>query len=156
MELVAKLLEIKLIKKKSKMNLNKIFIIGRVTKNPEQRLMPSGSSITSFSLATNRVWKDKDGQKKEESEFHNCTAFGKTAETIATYVVKGQEILVEGRIKTDSWEKDGKKNYSTKIIVESFQFGQKPAGSREHGPENIKKVEQDEIPIVEDGQVMEI
>jgi single-strand DNA-binding protein len=138
------------------MNLNKVFIVGRVTRAPEQRSMPSGSSVTSFSLATNRVWKDKDGQKQEETDFHNCTAFGKTAETIATYVVKGQEILVEGRIKTDTWEKDGVKKYSTKIIVESFQFGQKPAGAGAgQGPVDIKKADTNEIPVIEEEPVME-
>jgi single-strand DNA-binding protein len=111
--------------------------------------------VTSFSLAINRVWYDAQKQKKEETEFINCTAFGKTAETIATYVVKGQEILVEGRIKTDTWEKDGIKKYSTKIIVESFQFGQKPAGSGVAGPVDVKKVDQSEIPVIEEEPVME-
>lgn len=136
------------------MNLNKVFLVGRVTRAPEQRSMPSGSSVTSFSIATNRVWKNKDGQKQEETDFHNCTAFGKTAETIATYIVKGQEILIEGRIKTDTWEKDGVKKYSTKIIVESFQFGQKPAGAGQ-GPVDVKKVDQGEIPVIEEEPVME-
>jgi single-strand DNA-binding protein len=137
------------------MNLNKVFLIGRVTKQPEQRAMPSGSYITTFSLATNRVWKGQDGQKNEETEFHNLTAFGKTAETIATYVVKGQEIMVEGRIHTDAWQdKSGNKRYSTGIIVESFQFGQKPAGAqRQEADQNYKapKVEESEIPVIEEG-----
>jgi single-strand DNA-binding protein len=138
------------------MNLNKIFLIGRVTKQPEKRTMPSGSAITTFSIATNRVWKDKDGTKKEETEFSNCTAFGKTAETIATDVVKGQEIMVEGRIHTSQWvAKDGNKKYSTGIIVESFQFGQKPAGARTEKVET-PKINNEDIPVVEEPEPGEV
>jgi single-strand DNA-binding protein len=138
------------------MNLNKIFLIGRVTKQPEKRTMPSGSAITTFSIATNRVWKDKDVQKKEETEFSNCTAFGKTAETISTYVVKGQEIMVEGRIHTSQWlGKDGTKKYSTGIIVESFQFGQKPAGVRTEKVET-PKINNEDIPVVEEPEPGEV
>lgn len=137
------------------MNLNKCFLIGRVVRQPEQRALQSGASITTFSIATNRVWKDQQGQKKEETQFHNLTAFGKTAETIATYVVKGQEVMVEGRIHTDSWEKDGKKNYSTKIIVESFQFGQKPQGARTPAPQSMPKPTDEEIPVIEEEGVID-
>ena|SRR3990167_6805774 len=112
------------------MNLNKCQIIGRVTKDPELKTLPSGSAVTNFSLATNRTYKDKDGEKKEEVEFINCVVFGKAAETIAQYVRKGSLLYVEGRIQTRSWEgTDGKKNYRTEIVVENFQFGPKSANT---------------------------
>lgn len=112
------------------MNLNKVMQIGRVTKDPELKAIPSGTKVCSFSLANNRVWKDANGAKKEETDFHNVVAFGKTAETIGTWVKKGSLIYIEGRLKTRTWEgADGKKNYRTEIICESFQFGPKAAGA---------------------------
>ena len=93
------------------------------------RALPSGSQVTSFSLATNRTYKDKEGAKKEETEFINAVAFGKQAETIAQWVRKGQILYIDGRLKTQSWEKDGVKHYKTEVVVESFQFGPKAAGS---------------------------
>lgn len=111
------------------MNLNKTQQIGRVTKDPELKALPSGSKVCSFSVANNRVWKDANGAKKEETDFHNVVAFGKTAETIATWVKKGSLIYIEGRLKTHMWEKDGHKNYRTEIICENFVFGPKAAGT---------------------------
>ncbi len=112
------------------MNLNQCQLIGRVTKDPEIKTLPSGSSVASFGLATNRIWKDKEGTKKEEVEFHNLITFGKSADLIKQYVTKGQLLYVQGRIQTRSWEgKDGKKNYKTEILVENFQFGPKAQGT---------------------------
>lgn len=85
--------------------------------------------MTNFSLATSRTYKGKDDEKKEETEFHNCIAFGRTAEVINQYVIKGQELFVMGRLQTRSWEKDGQKHYRTEIIVENFQFGAKAKGT---------------------------
>jgi single-strand DNA-binding protein len=110
------------------MNLNKATIVGRVVRDPELRALPSGSQVASLSVATSRVYK-KDNAKKEETEFHNVIAFGKTAEIIGQYVKKGQLILIEGRLQTRSWEKDGHKNYRTEIICDVMQMGPKPAGS---------------------------
>ncbi len=108
------------------MNLNKAQLIGRVTRDPEMKALPSGTKVVKFGLATNNVFKDKAGEKKESTQFHNCVAFGRIAETIGQYVVKGQEIYVEGRIEYRDWEgKDGVKRNSTEIIVENFQFGQR-------------------------------
>ena len=111
------------------MNLNKLHLVGRVTKQPELKTFDSGAVLCSFSVATNHIYKNKDGEKVEETEFHNITAFGKTAETIVKYVTKGQELYVCGRLKTDMWEKEGQKHYSTKVILEQFQFGAKPKGT---------------------------
>ena len=107
------------------MYLNKVFLYGNLTRDPELKALPGGSQVANFGLATNRTFKDKAGQKQETTEFHNIVAFGRTAEVIAQYVKKGRPIFVEGRITTRSWEgkEDGKKQYRTEIIVDNFQFG---------------------------------
>lgn len=112
------------------MNLNQVNLIGRVTRDPEVKALPSGIQVCSFSLATNRVW-SKDGEKKEETDFHNVVAFGKTAETIGRYVKKGQLLFIQGRNQTRSWEHATHKinMYRTEVIVEKFQFGPKAANS---------------------------
>lgn len=110
------------------MYLNKAMIIGNLTRDPELRSLPSGIQVCSFSLATNRVWKDKDGAKQETSEFHNCVVFGRQAETTSQYLKKGDSALVEGRIQTRSWEKDGAKQYRTEIVADRVQFGPKGSG----------------------------
>src|SRR3989344_6107523 len=107
------------------MYLNKVFLYGNLTRDPELKALPSGSNVANFGLATNRTYKDKSGAKQEATEFHNVVAFGRTAEVIAQYCKKGRPIFVEGRITTRSWDdkETGKKNYRTEIIVENFQFG---------------------------------
>jgi len=101
-----------------------------VTKDPELKALPSGTKVVSFSIATNHTYKKESGEKVEQSAFHNCKAFGKTAETIGQYVIKGQELYVEGRIEYRVWDKtDGTKGYATEILVNTFQFGQKSGGA---------------------------
>lgn len=111
------------------MYLNKVFIIGNITKDPELKALPSGMQVATFSVATNRTWKDANGQKQEAADFHNIVVFGKQAEVIGQYMKKGSSIFIEGRIQTRSWDgPDGKKNYRTEVIAERFQFGPKTAG----------------------------
>lgn len=111
------------------MNLNKALLFGNLTRDPELRALPSGTNLTSFSLATNRVWKDKDGNKQQSADFHNIVVFGRQAETVAQYLKKGSSALVEGRIQTRSWDADdGTKKYRTEIIAERVQFGPKKDG----------------------------
>lgn len=105
------------------MYLNKSFLYGNLTRDPELKALPSGQQVASFGLATNRTYKDKNGQKQEATEFHNIVAFGRSAELIAQYMKKGRPLYVEGRIQTRSWESEGQKKYRTEIIVENFQFG---------------------------------
>ena len=105
------------------MYLNKAFLYGNLTRDPELRALPSGAQVASFGLATNRTYKDKNGQKQEATEFHNIVAFGRPAEVIAQYMKKGRPMFVEGRIQTRSWESDGQKKYRTEIVVDNFQFG---------------------------------
>ncbi len=111
------------------MYLNKALIIGNLTRDPELKSLPSGMQVTSFSLATNRVWKDKNGAKQESTDFHNIVVFGRQAETAAQYLKRGQSVCVEGRIQTRSWDgQDGKKQYRTEIVADNVQFGPKAAG----------------------------
>ncbi len=113
------------------MYLNKALIIGNLTRDPELKSLPSGIQVTSLSLATNRVWKDKNGAKQESSDFHNVVVFGRQAETSAQYLKKGQQVYIEGRIQTRSWDDKatGEKKYRTEIVAESVQFGPKAGGS---------------------------
>lgn len=110
------------------MYLNKVFIIGNLTRDPELKSLPSGVQVTSMGVATNRVWKDRDGQKQEDTEFHNVVVFGRQAETVAQYLKKGSSALVEGRLQTRSWESDGVKKYRTEIIADRVQFGARGMG----------------------------
>ena len=103
-------------------------VYGNLTRDPELKSLPSGSKVSSFSVATNRKWKDKDGADKEEVEYHNIVVFGRQAETCAQYLKKGSPALIEGRLQTRSWEKDGHKNYRTEIVAERVQFG--PIGAK--------------------------
>lgn len=123
------------------MYLNKAFLYGNLTRDPELKALPGGSNVASFGLATNRTFKDKNGAKQEATEFHNIVAFGRTAEVIAQYCKKGRPIFVEGRIQTRSWDdkETGKKNYRTEIVIDNFQFGAdggKGAPSESHGAES--------------------
>lgn len=113
--------------------MNKAQIIGNCGKDPEIRYLQSGDALASFSLATSRKWKDKQtGEQREETEWHNCSCFGKLAEVIGKYVKKGSKIYVEGRLKTESYDKDGQKHYSTKIIVEEMEMlDKKPDGDNQ-------------------------
>lgn len=113
------------------MYLNKVIIIGNLTRDPEQKALPSGIAVTNFSLATNRVWTDKDGTKQEAVDYHNIVVFGKQAEASGTYLKKGQSAMVEGRLQTRSWETDGVKKYATEVIADRVQFGQKAGGNTE-------------------------
>lgn len=108
------------------MYLNKVQLYGNLTRDPEMRALPSGQQVANFSIATNRTYKDKDGQKKEQVEYHNVVAFGRTAEVIGQYMKKGRPLFVEGRLQTRSWEKDGAKQYRTEVVLETFQFGPGP------------------------------
>jgi len=113
------------------MYLNKVIIIGNLTRDPELRSLPSGIKVCSFSLATNRVWKDKNGARQESADYHNVVVFGRQAETVAQYMKKGSSILVEGRMQTRSWEDktSGEKKYRTEIVADRTQFGPKSSGT---------------------------
>lgn len=112
------------------MYINKAFIFGNLTRDPEKKALPSGIAVVSFSVATNRVYKDKNGAKQESVDYHNVVAFNRQAEIIAQYLRKGSSVYIEGRIQTRSWDdKEGKKQYRTEIITENMQFGPKSGGT---------------------------
>jgi len=107
------------------MYLNKAIVIGNLTRDPELRSLPTGIKVCTFSLATNRVWKDKNGARQESADYHNVVVFGRQAETVAQYMKKGSSILVEGRMQTRSWDDKttGEKKYRTEIVADRTQFG---------------------------------
>ena len=127
------------------MYLNKVFLYGNLTRDPELRAMPTGNNVVNFGLATNRVYKDKNGAKQENTEFHNIVSFGKQAEILAQYLKKGNPVFIEGRLQTRSWDAEGTKKYRTEIIVDSFLFGPKGMGMPFKGSPSDKK---EEIPQV--------
>ena len=113
------------------MYLNKAFLYGNLTRDPELKSLPSGTKVVNFSIATNRTWKDKNGAKQESVTYHNVVAFSKQAELISQYLRKGSGIFVEGRIDNRSWDdKDGVKKYRSEVVVENFQFGPSSGGQR--------------------------
>ena len=113
------------------MYFNRAIVIGNLTRDPEMRALPSGISVTSFSVATNRVWKDKNGAKQESTDYHNVVVFGRQAETAAQYLKKGASVLVEGRMQTRSWDDktSGEKKYRTEIVADRVQFGPRRDGA---------------------------
>ena len=113
------------------MYLNKAFIIGNLTRDPELKAIPSGIKVCSFSVATNRVWKDKNGARQEAADYHNVVVFGRQAETVAQYMKKGSQVMVEGRMQTRSWDDaaTNTKKYRTEVIADRVQFGSTGGGS---------------------------
>ncbi len=122
------------------MNLNLAIIVGRLTRDPELKSLPSGQNLCSMSVATNQNYKDRDGVKQEKVEFHNIIVFGNSADSCARFLRKGQLISVEGRIQTRTWDdKDtGAKHYRTEIIASNVQFGPK---ADDRGAEQAKEPE---------------
>ena len=106
------------------MYINKAFIFGNLTRDPELRAMPNGMNVCSFGIATNRVFTGRDGKKQEQTDFHNIVVFGRQADTVAQYLKKGSSAFIEGRIQTRSWDgKDGEKKYRTEVVADRVQFG---------------------------------
>ncbi len=134
------------------MNLNKVFVIGNITRDPEIRTLPSGQPVCTFSIATNRVWKDKAGARQTMTEYHNIVMFGRLAEIAKQYLARGKMVFIEGRIQTRSWEKDGQKRSRTEIVAEEMQMG--PRGSdvassgqqSEQSPQQKEEVETIQYP----------
>src|SRR5262245_23508118 len=110
---------------------NKVILVGNLGRDPEVRSTPSGQPRASFTLATNRRWKDKNGQRQEQTEWHNIVVWGKQAEIAGQYLTKGKQIYLEGRIQTRSWEdrQTGEKKYMTEIVCDNFQMLGGPRGS---------------------------
>src|SRR3989338_4002389 len=110
------------------MNLNKVLLIGNLTRDPEMRSLPSGQPVVTFGIATNRVYK-RDGKQEKQTEFHNIVAFGRLAEIASQYLSRGKMVYIEGRLQTRNCEsKDGGKKNRTEIIMEGMQMGPKIGG----------------------------
>lgn len=136
------------------MYLNKVILIGNLTRDPELRSLASGIKVCSFSIATNRVWKDKNGSRQEAADYHNVVVFGRQAENVAQYMKKGSSILVEGRMQTRSWEdkSSGEKKYRTEVIADRTQFGPRGGNSGAGGAsseERAGEAKQDKTPEVD-------
>lgn len=110
------------------MYLNRVLLYGNLTRDPELKTLPSGIPASSFSLATNLTYKDREGKKQEKAEYHNIVVFGPQAETVNKWLKKGSGAMVEGRLQTTSWEKEGQKHYRTEIVAERVQFGPRAGG----------------------------
>ncbi len=129
------------------MNLNKVIIIGRLTRDPELRTTPQGQQVASFGVATNRVWTNQNGERQEKTEFHNVVVWRKLAEICGQYLSKGQLVMVEGRLETRSWEgQDGIKRSRTEIIAENMQMGPRAANTATESGQVSSK---EEIPTVQ-------
>lgn len=122
------------------MYINKAILFGNLTRDPELRSLPSGMNVCNFSIATNRVYRDRDGKKQEQTDFHNVVVFGRQADTVAQYLKKGSSAYVEGRMQTRSWDDktSGEKKYRTEIVAERVQFGPRTGGGG-------KRAEQEEV-----------
>ncbi len=104
-------------------NLNKVMMIGRLGQDPEIRYTQSGSAVANFSIATNEYWTDKQGEKRERTDWHNVVAWSKQADLVQSYLKKGSQVYIEGKIQNSDWEdQEGKKHYKTEIVVTNIQF----------------------------------
>jgi len=133
------------------MNLNKAFILGNLTRDPEIKALSSGYQVCSFGVATNRFFTSQSGEKKQEVEFHNIVAFGRLAEIASQFLAKGSLVLIEGRLRTRSWQDpSGSTRYRTEIIAERLQLGPKGVGKIVPEEKEEKGKTQEDIPIIEE------
>jgi single-strand DNA-binding protein len=122
------------------MNVNKVLLVGRLTRDPEVRTTPTGQTVTSISVATSLTWKDQSGQKQEKTEFHNVVLWRRLGEIAGQYLTKGQEVYIEGRLETRKYtDKSGVERYRTEVIAENMQMGQKPRNAGDGYNSNFKK-----------------
>lgn len=142
------------------MNLNRAMIIGNLTRDPEVKTTPSGQNVASFSVATNRVWTNQQGQKQEAVEYHNIVAWGKLAEICGQYLNRGKKIYIEGRLQTRDWEgQDGVKRYKTEIVAENMIMldrGGAPGGGPAQSAGNSQPAPAEEPPEEEEIKVENI
>lgn len=148
------------------MNLNKVFLIGRMTQDPEVRSTPSGQTVGTLRIATNRVWNNQQsGQKQESTEFHTVVAWGRLAEIASQYLKRGGLVMIEGRLQTRSWTgTDNVKRYATEIVAENLQLGPRSASSEStHAPYQSRSTPApmstpvapvvDDIPIIDENEL---
>ena len=115
-------------------NLNKVMLMGNLTRDVEVKYLQNQQAVANIGLAINRRWRTPDGEQREETTFVDCEAWGKTAETLSKYLSKGRPLYVEGRLKLDQWEKEGQKFSKMKVVIDGFQFiDSKPGGGGGQG-----------------------
>lgn len=120
------------------MNVNKVILVGRLTRDPDMRTTPTGQSVATIGMATNNHWTDKSGQKQEKTEFHTVVLWGRLAEIAGQYLTKGQECFVEGRLQSRNYtDKAGQERKTTEIIGETMQLGSRAQGGVDRGMEDI-------------------
>ncbi|MFZ1654853.1 MAG: single-stranded DNA-binding protein [Candidatus Moraniibacteriota bacterium] len=143
------------------MNVNKVILVGRLTRDPEIRTTPTGQSVATIGMATNNFWTDKSGQKQEKTEFHTVILWGRQAEIAGQYLTKGQELFVEGRLQTREYTaKDGSQRRTTEVVGENMQLGSRAQGTSAGGSpraqsstpaaasKNAAPVNEEEIPTI--------
>ncbi len=138
------------------MNVNKAIVMGNLTRDPETRTLPSGQTVTSYSLATNRFWTDREsGEKKKQVEYHNIIAWGRLGEISQQFLKKGGLVYIEGRLQTKNWQDpQGNKKTRTEIVAEMLQLGPRPGGTGIEQPKEEKPNE--EAPVSDEINVEEI
>ncbi len=125
------------------MNLNKVFIFGNLTRDPELRQTPGGQSVCSFGVATNSFFSDKSGQRQQKTEFHNVVVWGRQAEIANQFLRKGSSVLIEGRLQTRSWQdKQGVQRKTTEIVTERMQLGPRTGGAPAPAAEEDRREEE--------------
>jgi single-strand DNA-binding protein len=137
--------------------INKVILVGRLGRDPEVKSTPSGTTVTKFSVATDEKFTDRNGEKQERTEWHNCEAWGKLGDICGQYLRKGKLVYIEGRINTDKWEKDGQTKYFTKVKVNEMKMldrggdagGSGDGGSGYDGPSDSSDSgpEDDDVPF---------
>lgn len=143
------------------MNLNKVFIIGNLTRDVELRMLPSGQPVANFGMATNRFYTDKNGVQQKEAEFHNIVVWGKQAQLCNQYLAKGRLAMIEGRLRTRSWQdQNNQTKWRTEIIADRVQFGPRgqggapgefnagPGAAQNQRPSTPPQQTQEEIPEI--------
>lgn len=130
------------------MNLNKVFLIGNLTRDVDLRTTPSGMSVARVGIATNRTWTDKSGVKREAAEFHNVVLWGKQAELAKQYLAKGRMVMIEGRLQTSSWDdkQTGQKRFRTEVVAERMQFGPRPLSAAQNPGEPRQQTQPSQQP----------
>lgn len=124
-------------------SVNTVTLLGNVTHDPEVKSLSGGQTVCTFGLATNRIWKDKQGETQSLPEFHNCVAWGKLGEACGEYVKKGRPMFVQGHLKTRNWEKDDTKHYKTEVVLDNVVF----LGTKDKQVEAEATAEQEEVAI---------
>jgi single-strand DNA-binding protein len=139
------------------MNLNKVILIGNLTSDPELRSTPSGQPVCNFRLATNRIWTDRNSkQKQQETEYHTVVAWGRLAEIASQFLTKGALAMVEGRLRTRSWQdSSGNKRFRTEIVAQTLQLGPKGVKAAPR-PGKESQAQQEEIPVIEEEEEINV